>query len=151
MTITKPVDLIVATTMHEALRAVKEFEMVKGLFSKIGKIDTETLPDVNAEIARKLLCAIAHDAHISKVYEALKAVGAPATGDRAIGQIHRGSRGVFPNFEIGIVEGLLALTYRRRMVGKHEVGWPCSHHPCIARSVDEDSGALIDAQTPLRQ
>jgi hypothetical protein len=81
MTITKPVDLIVATTMHEALRAVKEFEAIKGIIAKFGTFKQDDVPDMNAEIARKLLCSISHDAHISKIYEALKAVGAPCSAD----------------------------------------------------------------------
>lgn len=79
MTITKPIDLIIANAFHGALGAVREFEMIKSLISKVGKMDEASVPKIHDAIARKLLCEISHEAHISKVFEALKAVGAPSS------------------------------------------------------------------------
>lgn len=78
--ITKPIDLIVANTMHESVSAVAQLRTIEGLISRLGG---KTVDDFNVhnEIARKLLCSISHEADMAKVFVALLAVGAPCTAE----------------------------------------------------------------------
>lgn len=74
----KPIDLIVANTMHHCMSrwdALGEF--IRSLGFSSGEIDQQ----MHKEIARKLLMDIATNASITKVYAALKAVGAPCSSD----------------------------------------------------------------------
>jgi hypothetical protein len=73
----KPIDLVVANLMHEISREIViAMAFVKDVTKRELQIDTMDKQLAN-QIARKLLCEISHEANISHVYAALKAVGAP--------------------------------------------------------------------------
>lgn len=89
--ITKPIDLIVAETMHRyasnmqtARMFLKEMREAKPDLHQ-GRTFDEAVRhigiDVREELARTLLCKIAHDARVGDVLKALQSVGAPATLD----------------------------------------------------------------------
>lgn len=80
MTKARPIDLIVANVMHGAVEAAGSADYMVELLTKAG-LPAQKHPDIHAEVARKLLCEIAHDASIGKIYAALKAVGAPCSAD----------------------------------------------------------------------
>lgn len=73
----KPVSLIVSNVMHDAADAIRKMEVLTKAAQKLlpegVRLD---LPDIPTDIARKLLCEIAH-----VVFKALEAVGAPASTD----------------------------------------------------------------------
>lgn len=71
----KPIDLIVANVMHDVCEKANFIEALVGAKQKI------KAPDVTEATARRLLCQIAHDGHLSVVLEALKSCKAPATLD----------------------------------------------------------------------
>ena len=77
---TKPIDLIVANAMHEFVGKIalaRKLVKAIGLKNVTAEIDAEACE----QMARQLLCDIAHEASISKVHEALKIVGAPHSAD----------------------------------------------------------------------
>lgn len=77
--ISKPVDLIVSNVMHNAADGVKKLEaLVKAMGRLLPEARAE-IPDVPTEVARKLLCEIAHEASPALVFKSLEAVGAPAS------------------------------------------------------------------------
>ena len=86
-TISKPIDLIVANAMHDAVASLHAADpLIEALMAEAKRRNIELppapKPSLNADnMARDLLCKIAHDADISKVFAALKAVGAPDTAD----------------------------------------------------------------------
>lgn len=91
MTITKPIDLIVAEAMHAyaertatARQILQEMRKSKPSYHS-GKSLSEAAADVGIdireELARGLLCSISHNAKIADVLKALAAVGAPSTLD----------------------------------------------------------------------
>lgn len=74
----KPIDLIVANAMHEVAEAMRLAEK----FSKAVKgkaVPIEVNKENCAHIARHLLCQIAHNGSKTKVYAALKLLGAPCS------------------------------------------------------------------------
>lgn len=74
----KPVDLIVANTMHEAAERIESLsDFIRALGFKKSEIDAQ----MNKEIARNLLMDIATQGNIKVVYAALKAIGAPSSAD----------------------------------------------------------------------
>lgn len=79
--IAKPVDLIVANTMHRCVqRTEAAAPMVKMLIGAEG--GSRSFEDALLEnFARAILVDIASEADIAKVYAALKAVGAPCSRD----------------------------------------------------------------------
>lgn len=89
MTITKPIDLIVADTMHDYARRMQNARAILSAMQEAshgrsggGSVASEAKRigiDVNVEIARTLLCQISHNAKIADVLKALSACGAPAT------------------------------------------------------------------------
>ncbi|MCB0066585.1 MAG: hypothetical protein KDD77_05515 [Caldilineaceae bacterium] len=76
----KPIDLIVATVMHEAVESI---DMAKTIYDSIMQqaADHRPMPmaEIHGNIARRLLCQVAHDASMKHVLAALAAVKAPAT------------------------------------------------------------------------
>ena len=78
----KPVSLIVSNVMHDAADAIRKMEILAKAAQKLlpegVRLD---LPDIPTDIARKLLCEIAHEAPAGIVFKALEAVGAPASTD----------------------------------------------------------------------
>lgn len=84
----KPIDLIVANIMHDAFDLIQAamaardqaLDLVKkhGLDPAQFKLD---MPNTAEQIARKLLCEIAHEAPVSDVYTALASVKAPSSAD----------------------------------------------------------------------
>lgn len=86
---TKPIDLIVANVMHDATDALKKFDILLKAAERVGgRLMDGT--DLNVEVARKLLCEIAHEASSTDVFRALAAVGAPSS----IGDIKDGLQAV---------------------------------------------------------
>lgn len=85
--ITKPINLIVANKMHEVVEQIavvdRAMQSMKSLANKAGiqspPVSAVSAEDHASDIARSLLCAIAHSADMAKVYSALAAVGAPKT------------------------------------------------------------------------
>lgn len=76
----KPIDLIVANTMHDTMRKVTDAHTV--MCAATGKDRSIEVDRIGREaIARHLLCQIAHDASMSNVFAALKAIGAPHSDD----------------------------------------------------------------------
>lgn len=76
---TKPIDLIVANTMHdiaETIRAAQAFTRAVG-----GKFSSDIDQDARDAIARMLLRNVARDAPLSAVLKALKIIGAPNSHD----------------------------------------------------------------------
>lgn len=79
--VSKPIDLIVANTMHDVLAKSK---MVEDLTSALtGKVIAVAMENEQRReiVARHLLCQIAHGASIKNVFAALKAVNAPCSHD----------------------------------------------------------------------
>lgn len=88
-----PIDIIVATVMHRALDLIRgkqqEQDALGSLKSEIekmlggnGKVISEppnVVEPAYDEVARKLLCLIAHNASMANVFKALAAVGAPSS------------------------------------------------------------------------
>lgn len=73
----KPIDLIVANSMHDIANATEMLTKVLGQVS--GPFNFEQ--EINETIARRLLCDIAHNANMRHVFDALKSVGAPCSHD----------------------------------------------------------------------
>lgn len=78
-----PIDLIVATVMHEAVAQVQLYERIAAKARDIiPGCDMSVLQvGVDDAIARQLLLRIAKEAQIKHVYAALKAVGAPSSAE----------------------------------------------------------------------
>jgi hypothetical protein len=86
----KPIDLIVANIMHESHAVVSDFHARVDHLRRVAKLAGYDA-DINElgfhggtiadEIARKLLCQIAHDARIADIYVALASVKAPASAE----------------------------------------------------------------------
>lgn len=74
---TKPVDLIVANDLHDLAANIERLP-------KDGR-DAVNMTSLSTEVARKLLCIIAHQASLPAVIKALEAVGV-CGGVDAIGQ-----------------------------------------------------------------
>lgn len=87
----KPVDLIIANSIHEALaRLIEAQEQVAASLESLGKSglipessmptmkNIFDVPELPEEIARALLCRISHEAHLSLVLKALGSVGGPS-------------------------------------------------------------------------
>ena len=73
--ISKPIDLIVANAMHDnASKLALARTLCKSLNAKMPG-------DLHETLARNLLCSISHEAHIGKIYDALKLLGAPCSAD----------------------------------------------------------------------
>lgn len=93
MTITKPIDLIVAEAMHDYARRMQNARAILsamqdasalriGGHKGTGSVASEAKRigiDLNVELARTLLCQISHNAKIADVLKALAACGAPDT------------------------------------------------------------------------
>ena len=80
----KPIDLVVANVMHEAIELDNQVAKLETAAVRSGlKISKKERDAINANVAesvaRQLLCQSAHDCPISTVYAALKAIKAPAT------------------------------------------------------------------------
>lgn len=82
----KPVNLIVANTMHEAFALVHDMNTKAKELARVARkykadFDMQPLPEnfIADQIARKLLCEISHEAKISEVYKALAAISAPSS------------------------------------------------------------------------
>jgi negative regulator of sigma E activity len=83
---TRPVDLIVANVMHDAVGQKSGAEDLMHRLAKALKAEgMKNVPPVPKleldphEVARTLLCRIAHDASIKVVFSALKAASAPCS------------------------------------------------------------------------
>ena len=89
---TRPIDLIVANMMHEAVDASESVDdLVKELKKAGFRVDGKpTVPDLAEKVAREMLCRVAHDATMEQVFKALAAVGAPCCAD----DINEGMRAV---------------------------------------------------------
>jgi len=80
--VSKPIDLIVANTMHEVVGQIASANKILELLSPPGKARALEIDAQGREaIARKMLCNIAHDASLSNVLKALKLLGAPHSHD----------------------------------------------------------------------
>lgn len=78
---TKPISLIVANVMHNVSDEIGKLDdMINGVRKIIpGSAKFERPKSLNVDIARSLLCRIAHEARDDLVFKALEAVGAPAS------------------------------------------------------------------------
>lgn len=79
--ITKPVDLIVANTMHDIVGLLPMLKTLDDVLKQCGAKTGTPVDIIHTAAARRLLTEIAKQADISKVYAALKAVGAPDTAE----------------------------------------------------------------------
>jgi hypothetical protein len=81
--VSKSIDLIVANVMHDAVEMVSELDTIIRVAKKMEPDIATTceIPDIPVEVARRLLCRIAHDANQDVVFTALKAIGAPSGPD----------------------------------------------------------------------
>ena len=80
---TKPIDLIVANVMHEAAPLAAQLDRLIGILRQRMPQGATLLGDADPrdDVARKLLCVIAHDASMSVVYAALKVCDAPCSAE----------------------------------------------------------------------
>ena len=94
---TRPIDLIVANMMHEAVDASETAnDLVKHLEKAGLRIDgTPPLTGFAEQVAREMLCRVAHNATMEQVFKALAAVGAPCCSD----DINEGMRAVKDRME----------------------------------------------------
>lgn len=94
MTANKPVDLVVANTMHEAVQAINAASSHVGtlqkMLEKLGATVTSAMPDASDAVARKMLCNISHEVPIAVVMKALASV----TSFKTLGDINDGLQAV---------------------------------------------------------
>jgi len=75
----KPVDLVVANIMHEAVSLLDVTNLLTDILAQTkGKRSKEDKMILDA-VARKLLCSISHECSIATVLAALEAIKAPST------------------------------------------------------------------------
>lgn len=67
---TRPVELIVANTLHEVAENIEQVEMLGG-----GPLSAPATARLHDDLARRLLCDIAHGARMETVARALAAAG----------------------------------------------------------------------------
>ncbi len=79
----KPIDLIVANSMH---RCASEMEVIKSLVGAFKISEPEIRPAIAENVARLILQSLARDGRSVDVYAALRAVGAPCS----VEDIHEG-------------------------------------------------------------
>lgn len=83
----KPIDLVIANTMHEAAKSLDVIdELAKELLNTNNSPDHHKLiaagrSAFREQIARKLLCSISHDCTLDVVFSALAHLGAPSSSD----------------------------------------------------------------------
>lgn len=96
----KPVDLIIANSIHDALaRLVEAQTQLAASIDSLGKSglippdqmptmrNLFDVPELPEEIARTLLCRIAHEAHLALVLKALGSVGGPSGIEQVKGRV----------------------------------------------------------------
>lgn len=70
----KPVELVIQNTLHEVASRIE-------IVPRPARDDFVTRGDVGDQVARLLLCRLAHDAALPVVLKALAAIGGPATAN----------------------------------------------------------------------
>jgi hypothetical protein len=86
----KPVDIVVATLVHELVAIIDgNNKITNDLIELLGSITgkkpdrprVELQPDMLNQVARRMLCTLAHETTMPVVFAALKAATAPSSVD----------------------------------------------------------------------
>jgi len=81
--ISKPINLIIANTMHAAVASIQDAQHTRDAMTSMCNIPSKPvdLTGVNELVARRLLCDIAHQASVKDILTCLGACNAPNTLD----------------------------------------------------------------------